>query len=202
MGEHSSKRITEFWGWFASVCDALAARPDDPEILPLLDKRVQSFGPIVWEIGPGTQKPNALVISPGGRSELLPLTEDIIAHAPASQKWEFHASKPPKQWNRKFSLRVDNDTNIQVDANDWQYVLLRFPDRSFDVIIRAPGMPASRKSRQTAARIAVEGELGELRSMELIRDIDVVDEFEDRLKGSASPFATIAAHLLRLTNEY
>lgn len=201
MCERASEKIGEFWKWFASVCDALAARPDDPAIRLLLDERVRSFGRIVWEVGPGTQKPNALVISPGGRSELLPLTRDIIAHAPACEKWEFHASKPPKQWNRKFSLRVDNDTNIQVDANNWQYVLLRFPDRSFDVIIRAPGMPASRKNRQTAARIAVEGELGELKSMEWIRDIDVVDEFEDRLKGSASPFATIAAHLLRLTNE-
>lgn len=64
MNPRLEKEVRAFWEWFSSVAGDFASNLDNGAILRELDRRVESFGEVTWEVGPGLKKPNALVISP------------------------------------------------------------------------------------------------------------------------------------------
>lgn len=196
MEEAQVHKIESFWNWFQSVKDELEKNLQHDTILKQIDKRVRSFGDYSWELGPGIVNKYSFVISPNGDSEKLKETTKIIKYAPQCANWEFHASKPPKRWNLKFNINGNKNEKIEIDANNWEYVLLKFPDGTFDIIMKAPFlMSLSDNLRKTAAEILLFGVLGEERYMELIGDIEIVIDFEEKYKGNKSAIKQLSQHL-------
>lgn len=192
--------VERFWRWFASVAEEFAANLANEQLLEGLDRRVAGLGPVTWEVGPGERKANALVVSPGGDKALLALTRGIVAAAPEIPNWEIHAAKPPKQWDFKFSVDRRNGDAATIDASGWEYVLLRFPDGSYQVELRAPDlMDLDEETRVVAAELAVEGTVGEATRLELIAGIDVLPAFEEDQAHKATNLKHLRDHLRVLT---
>jgi len=190
-----------FWRWFSLVAQDLAYDFKNEVILLELDNRIRAFGAASWEVGPGVSKPNALVISPGGTKERLQLCEEIVSVAPEIPEWEFHSVKPPKQWTLRFTVEDGRGNRLEIDASDWEYVLLKMPDGTFDLVIRAQNIPRlDEELRQVAAEVAVDGIVGESLRLRYIVDVDVVTEFDERHRQKATCIKHLGRHLISLVS--
>ncbi len=181
MAIFSQNQVQRFWSWFASISDDLGSNLENHEILQALDRWILAFGELAWEVGPGIGAPNALAISPNGQQKLLSMTHEIVCAAPKCDGWEFHSAKPPKNWNLRFVLEDDEARPVEIDANEWQYALLRFPDGTCDIVVQANNLPYDEDLRHRAADIAVEGELGERAMLQFVQSLEVVVEFTPAL---------------------
>jgi len=196
MNRKIKEQVCDFWRWFSSVANDFASNFENDAILSELDARVSGFGQVTWEVGPGLEKPNALVISPNGDSDLLGLTREIVALSPRLPDWEFHPAKPPKQWDLRFVVEDVDGTPVKVDANDWEYVLLRFPDGTFDIVLCAPNLEGVHEdTRQLAADVAVEGVLGEIRKLQYVRRVEAVTGLEEKHRGKCTKLKHLSHHL-------
>ena len=150
-----------------------------------LDKHLEGLDDFSWEIGFDDRvKKYFLAISPEGDPDLLEKSKIIISQAPNIKDWIFYPAKPPKQWKLIFDILIDGE-NVRFNASDWKYVLYRFPDGVYDVVIKIPNSykPYEEYFDQIGM-IAVSGELGEAFVIEYINEIELVYEFEDSLRGS------------------
>jgi len=171
-----------FWAWFASAGDGFPRE---------MDARVAGLGELAWEVGADAGG-RWLAISPGGNPDLLPLTRAVVARAPRMPGWTFHPAKPPRDWDRTFSL----GGGVRIDANAWRYLLQRFPDGTLDVEIAAPDlMRYEEPLRVHAARIALDGELGEERRLACVQEIYVFYGFEAADAEAARPFEDLKGDL-------
>jgi hypothetical protein len=187
--KHEDRRIESFWKWFSKI---------DPEVLSdcgeeggkerekakaalisKIDKRVQQLGDVTWEVGPGKVKPWAFIISPNGRPELVRIADKIIACAPNSTEWEFYSSKPPKEWSVLKFRMLDDATQQwhEIDASGWKYVIFLYDDGMCDIVVLT-GPGSAGVDMDVAARILVEGLLGERSIMERINKIESVPSYD------------------------
>ena len=190
--------IQEFWRWFSSTCGEFGDKFENKNLICELDDRIGRIGPISWEIGPGfeNEAASSLVFSPAGDKSLLSLTREIVANAPPCMGWEFYSSKPPKKWQRCLVVTDDSGNEYEVDAANWSYVLLRYPDRTIDIMIEAPEIRAiPSELHDTVGEILIDGEIGEARRIETIENIECVQEFDDEYKTKCKPIALLAGHL-------
>jgi hypothetical protein len=186
--------IREFWQWFESVAQQLATN-SHPAILDQLNDHVTNLGDISWELGPGVGAENALVISPDGKPEWLPVTRDIVAMAPAIPGWEFHHARPPKQWDLQFAIECSSGEMLEIDARTWRYVLFEFPDGTFDLVIEQPNLvSAEHDDRWLACMILVDGLLGEATRLTFITDMDPVLTLPLEIAGNATPIGRLPTH--------
>lgn len=194
--------ISEFWSWFRSVCGDFGARFENASLLKELDQRVTALGPFTWEVGPAPNSSDSiLVISPGGRAELLPETKKIVDLAPACPGWRFFAAKPSKDWERRFFMNDSQGKRVAVDASEWRYVLYGYPDGVFDIVIDAPDLARlTEQERITAAEIVLDGELGEEARLSFISEVEVVVDPVDDDSVKTTPIAHVRDHLRRLAN--
>jgi Cysteine-rich CPCC len=182
----SDEAIAAFWKWFATISSRLAASDTDPTLLDVLSKRVSLLGEgLKWEFGPGHTEENAFVISPVGEKRWLAATRCIVERASVLAGWEFHAAKPPKVWNLKFSI-----TGVACDANPWRYVLYAFPDDTYDIVVEQNNVA---DLRPLAANIVVDGLLGEDVRLEIIGDIEAVHALPEGQEGIS--IEHLAAHM-------
>jgi hypothetical protein len=190
------QHIREFWAWFSTIADFFGQNLQNGGILRELDNRVALFRGVTWEVGPGLMKPNALVISPNGDKDLLGLTTVIVQAAPETADWEFHCAKPAKSWNMQFRIHASDGSTVGIDATDWTYVLLEFPEGPFDLIVCAENLrDLASDTRQAALEIAVEGIIGEMARLQCIDAIDVVSELSDVDRRRSTLFKHLADHL-------
>lgn len=195
VAKHS---IAEFWQWFRSVCGHFGDSFQNRKLIDELDSRVARLGQFSWELGPGVHDSHnsALVLTPCGDPDLLRETREVIEAAPECPGWEFYPAKPPKNWQRKFVLQNDDGSTVDVDASSARYVLLRYPDGVFDVLLADHELAALPESlRETAVEVLLDGELGEERRMMSIHSVDVVGEFEEEMQRRSSSIETLAAHV-------
>lgn len=191
-----SREIQIFWQWFETIAADLGKDFDDPALLGELDRRVSELGDVSWEIGPGLVEECALVITPDGSKDQLATSRSIVESAPQIRGWEFHWAKPPKRWEKQFEIESDRGGVIPVDARSWRYVLFRFPDGTFDVILEQSNLAAaSEGDRYTAAVVLLDGILGELRRLELIGGIEAVAALPKEQEAKASPIDVLSKHL-------
>ena len=133
----SAASIREFWAFFVRSAPFLAGDLVNQKMQHELDQQVARLGSALgWEIGPGSEKPNALTISPCGDPALLSTTRRVIAEAPQVEGWELHPAKPAKKWDLQFSLSVDGEL-IEIDVRSWRYALLDYGDGVFDLTVEA-----------------------------------------------------------------
>jgi hypothetical protein len=200
---HSSDgQIPVFWQWFIDNATALEARTPKSEIINDLDRRVHELaeGRLAWEIGPGAERPCSLTISPGGNKSLLPLTREIVSLAPKLPRWEIHHAKPPKDWNYIFEMQLSNSNVVTVDARKWRYVLLRFPDFMYDVILETHGgeqLPT--EDRERAGEILIEGILGEEARLTQVVSVQVLNRFDAEHDQKAGSIRFLSDHFKELS---
>lgn len=186
-------QVSAFWRWFA---DARTAPDDDPTTdlaVAELDRRLAAIGCTEWEIGPGRNATWFLAISPGGDPERLDFTRETVRMAPEVPRWEFLSWRPRKEWNGKFEFLGGSDP-IRIDTSSWRFVAYRFPDGWHDILIlmgRAETV-LSESERAVAARIAVEGQLGERALLATVRDIEVVDAWSEHEAVQARSLAALS----------
>lgn len=172
--------IKEFWNWFALNKDQFIPSKITNEFISQLDNKILSMGDFSWEIREGISKNYMLIISPGGDINLLSRTKEIISFSPDLEDWEFFHYKPEKKWDFKLSLYEEDKVQKIVDVSDWEYVLYKFPDGSFDIIFRAENLiNSSDDEKIVIAEIVLESILGEELSLEYIKNIEVLLEFDD-----------------------
>lgn len=198
----SMSEIKIFWDWFSKNCKKFGAEFENAELLDELDNRVNGLGAFSWEIGPGKRKDYLLVISPNGDLDLLQSTKKIVDNAIACEGWEYYYAKQPKQWDLKFAFETNERKQIEIDASQWEYVLLRYEDGMFAVIIKASHIRhLDDTDKLTAAEIVLDGILGEELRMRTICEIDIVEEFDKSNQSKASDIKELANHLKKLPNK-
>ncbi len=145
------------------------------------------------------QAPNALVISPNGDQRLLPLTQEMVMLAPRTPEWEFHAAKPPKRWDLRFVVEDVRGQPVEVDANTWEYVLLKASDGLYDVAVHAPSIDdLDQETKQLAAEVAIEGVVGETARLRHIGGVEVVGQFNDLDRRKSTKLKYLGDHLKSL----
>jgi len=194
--ELDKRLISELWNWFSENHAELEGDFYDDGVMNELDDRISAMGSFAWEIGPGAQSENQLVISPGGDLDLLPYTKQIISYANPIRDWEFHYAKPPKQWDLRFDFERYDRSEIAVDASRWEYVLLKYDDGMFEIIIKATDLKQlDEDEKHIAAEIALDGILGEEVRMFRICNISVVMEFDSQYRNSSSSINNLGAYV-------
>ena len=177
--------IVKFWKWFSEHRNELAA-PNIPDALFWeLEEQLFAIHRLDWEIGPGRKAPNLFALSPAGDPELLQLTRWIIAKAPRLPNWEFYAAKPARSWNLTFCLSV-HEKPVEIDGKQWEFVALEFPDGTYDIIMKPDQThDLSEEYLYWAATIILDGELGEEKRMETIKDTEIVLSWEEKFAQAA-----------------
>ncbi|TCC99444.1 hypothetical protein [Pedobacter hiemivivus] len=188
-----------FWDWFSKHCKDLGENFDNEKLLTEIDDRLTDLGGFAWEIGPGTKADNQLVISPGGDLSLLPVTKGIVSYAKIIPGWEFHYAKPPKEWDLIFDFEKDNGDLIEIDASNWQYVLLKYEDGKFEIIIQVHDLDGlSENDKLVASGILLDGILGEEVRMLRISYIDVVRKIDNQYASKSTDIKYLDNHLKTL----
>ena len=126
----------------------------------------------------------------------MKLSKSIINEAPPIEGWIFYSAKPPKQWKLIFNLLI-NDEKVQFNATEWKYVLYKYPDNVYDVVIQVPKsyIPYEDYFDQIGD-IAITGELGEAFVIEYINEIELVYKFEERAMGKEKDFVYLKTEIL------
>ncbi|WP_333577716.1 hypothetical protein [Sphingobacterium sp.] len=192
-----TSEIDNFWNWIKNNIEYLAPKKINEEYIDLLDEKIEKLGDFSWEIGFDNKvNKKFLVISPEGDNELLTLSKTIISQSPNIEGWIFYSSKPPKQWKLIFNLLID-DKKVKFNAAEWKYVLYKYPDNVYDVVVKVPKSyePYEEYFGQIGY-IATEGELGEAFVLEYINDIDLVYEFNERELGKGKDFVHLKTEIL------
>lgn len=191
--------INAFWNWFQNIEKNLRDNIAN-DIIEQIDEKVLELGPFSWEIGPGLTEKYSFVISPNGDKELLNQTKEIISSAPLIDGWEFHSTKPAKIWNYEFSFYDEDNKEIYVNAQKWEYVLLKYPDQTYDIYLKGPDYLYNEKDIQAASEILLIGVLGEKDFIDYISNIEVVKEFDSNLVGKETNIKLLKKHLTELNN--
>ena len=197
--EQKTKKIIKFWNWFKKNQSALEPESIDDIFINKLDKEILSLGNFSWEIREGNIKPNMLIISPGGDFDLLKETKKVLKLAPSNDNWEFYHYKPSKKWDYKFHFNESSGIKRIVNAEEWEYVLLRFKDGTYDIILKADSLNMiPEDERIIAADIVLESILGEKLSLELIKDIELTNSFTNNYASKKSSIKNLKDHIFKL----
>jgi hypothetical protein len=185
--------IRAFWDWFAATREQISQNPTDDAVIEEMDRRVLALGCPAWEIGPGDQTDWFLALSPAGDPDSLALTRAVVREAPNLPDWEILPSKPRKKWELQFAFEGASGP-IQVDARGWRFVAYRYPDGVYDLVVLVPDEPSlAPPDRDLAARIAIEGQLGEEALLTAVNEIEAVAELPDADIGRSQPLSALVA---------
>ena len=194
-----TKEINNFWKWF--IENESKMRPDliTDKWIQELDNLVNNLGDFSWEIRAGIEKDNLFILSPGGNIDLLKETQEIVNLAPEINSWELHYYKPEKQWDYKFSFLEESGVNKIIDSKKWEYVIYKFKDNSFDIILKADNLESfSMEDKLLAADIVLESILGEKLSLELFQDVEIVENFSDKEMNKKNAITNLKDHIFQL----
>lgn len=193
--ENNEKRINEFWTWFIKYKTYLAPENISDNLISKLDDKILSLGDFSWEIHKGDTEENMLIISPGGDVDLIPETNKVIRLAPKIENWEFRYYKPSKNWDFQLTLYEEDNVKKILDVKDWEYVLYKFRDGTFDIIFKTRNLNSVTKDEQLLiADIVLESIIGEENSLRLIKKIEFVDEFNDVDKQKSNSIKVLKQH--------
>lgn len=194
MAEANNLKIQNFWNWFKENSSKINPEVITEDMIDTLDSKILELGDFAWEIREGISKPNMLIISPGGDVELLEHTKSIIENSLAIDEWEFEYFKPAKEWD--YSFYIDEESTL-IDASDWEYVLLKFSDGTFDILIKAENINTlDDNDKSIAIDIVLESSLGEKNYLERILNYELVSSFEGKYAGKQNNIKVLGDHLL------
>lgn len=188
----------DFWNWFGGVAVFLADNIEDQSLLQELDRRVRGLDPrLSWEVGPGTTEAWQLVISPNLDPDLRSRAREIISTAPVINGWEFYAARRPKHWDYKLVMERSAGETLELDASNWTFVLLQYPNGSHEVLLHGNKLPAlDAEERWQAAAMVLEGILGEEVLMDVIHDFELVDRLDPQFAEKQKPIQRLRETVL------
>ncbi|MFN7488644.1 MAG: hypothetical protein ACK5QK_02840 [Chryseotalea sp.] len=136
-----------------------------------LDRRLLNFG-LRWEVGPGKTKENSFTISPSGDNEKIELTKEFIRISPTIDSWEFYNFKQPKvNWDK---LELPED-NINITADKWRYILLKYKDGKKEILIKGDSLnTVDTDLKLVVAEMVLTNLIGEERMMTELDFVDVL----------------------------
>lgn len=163
--------INTFWNWFKANADDLQSNKYPNDKLDELDRRVLNFG-LRWEVGPGKTKENSFTISPSGDNEKIELTKEFIRLSPTIDSWEFYNFKQPKvNWDK---LELPED-NINITADKWRYILLKYKDGKKEILIKGDSLnTVDTDLKLVVAEMVLTNLIGEERMMTELDFVDVL----------------------------
>lgn len=195
-----NETIKSFWEWFSKKQNDFGEKFENIDLLEELDERVGKLGDFSWEVGPGKIKENALTISPNGNYNLLKDTKEIVIKAIPCLNWEFYHAKPVKEWDLVFDFETEDEETVEINANEWCYVLEKFEDGTFRITVKTINIAQLTDEDQLiAVEILLDGVLGEEERLMKISEIEIVEEFDDKYKNKESNIKVLAAHLKQLS---
>jgi len=198
----SATDIKKFWNWFVQNCQNFGDNFENNTLIDELDRWVKRLGNFSWEIGPGIKKENLFVISPNGNLQLLPETKNIIDNSRKCDGWEYYYAKPAKNWNPIFEYENSDGENVRIDASSWKYILLKYNDGMFTVIIQAPQLNQMQDDdKLMVAEILLDGILGEEIRMLKISNIEIVNDFDLQYKGKESEIVNLGDHINKMIRD-
>lgn len=194
--EHADS-IRAFWDWFRGRV-AVGLDPDDPRIVPEFERHLAAIHPdLSWEIGPGSRARNALAISPSGDLALRPLADSVVSSAPSIRNWEVHSGRQRREWSPEFRIELKSGGVVAVDATDWKFALLRYPDGVHELVILASHSGLEGDALHSAVSFVVESALGEYDAMGLLDSLTIDVEEDPRLQGKLRPISELGDLLRR-----
>ncbi|SIQ98752.1 hypothetical protein [Chryseobacterium sp. RU33C] len=136
-----------------------------------------------------------LIISCGGNKELFQSAKHIISLAPNIPIWEFSHYKPAKVWDFSLSIKDTLGFGDSISVSNWEYVLLKFPDNTFDIIVKCPNITNLKDDdKYTLIDIVLENILGDEISYNFIKNVEIVNDFEDKYKNSKTSIVNLKEH--------
>lgn len=183
-------KIKEFWVWFHAIGVSLEADIQNQSLLEELDRRMRQLdASLSWEVGPGAHEPSQLVISPNLDPDLRQKAQEIISQAPVISGWEFYSARRPKEWDYKLVMeRSGGQEPVQLDTSGWGFVLLRYPDGGYEILLQGDNLAVlDDDERWQAAAITLESILGEEILLDKIREFELVDQLEPRFAEKRKP---------------
>jgi len=191
-------RIKLFWKWFedneARIRDLLDndSSGDRAAFIQAMDNQILEFGMFTWEIGHGSNKPFFLTISPNGNWERMELSRLIMKSAPNLADWEFNYAQPLKDWDLTFRLFDNHMIERTLDASGWKFVAERLSGNKVKITIEAGNIAGLDFDTQLAAgNLVITNMLGEECKINHVDKIEMVSEFGQQQKASASIIASL-----------
>lgn len=196
-----AENISEFWSWFARSAGVVGFDPTEPEFVHALDEKVRTVeAGLSWEIGSGGVKAWTLVISAGFNAKLRVIACALIEAAPDLPQWEFLSSRPPKHWDYVFQLERYEGEALRIDATDWTFVLLQYPDRSQEILLKGDvASEMSEDERREAATVVLESILGEEKLMDFAGSYELVGHIDARFISGQRPIQQLSEAISRRT---
>jgi len=192
-------KIHNFWEWFRSNNDLLFPKRINNNLIDKLNKKILTIENLAWEIREGLVKDNMLIISAGSNKDLFPLAKQTIQLAPNIDCWEFYYYKLAVDWNYFLSIKDEHGFDSTLDVRNWEYVLLKFPDNTFDIIIYAPNiLNYSNDDKYTIVDIVLEKILGEDLRYSTIINVEIVNRFEKIHESHKTLIIKLGEHLKSL----
>ncbi|WP_306353661.1 hypothetical protein [Flavobacterium sp. '19STA2R22 D10 B1'] len=196
---NKERKINEFWNWFSVNQLNLQSDKISNENISQLNREIMTMGDFNWEVREGNNAKNMLIISPGGDLNLLSSTKRIIELAPEIEDWEFYYYKPSKKWNYRLVLNEEMNVKKILDVKNWEYVLYKFSDGTFDIILKTDNLnELDENQKALIADIVLESILGEEQSLKFIKNVEFVDEFNDLDKSKKNPIKFLQEHFAEL----
>jgi hypothetical protein len=199
-------RIAEFWEWFTSRNDQLhkwLTTGHSKEVSEEIQSQIRTLSlGIGWEIGPGINKKYFLAFTLNGDPNNLDLVTNIIRFAPESPIWEFRAGRPRRDYNRQIVFRNQIGQEVEVNLQDWRYVLTAFDNnRFFDISVATrKRLECDDRAKEQILRTAVQAALGEFDTLKYVDRIEFVDEPDNEWEERSTPFKYLADHIDSLAN--
>lgn len=195
-------KIQKFWNWFVenevALIVAIEEEGETKHFVSSLDNLILDIGKFSWEIGPSINGGWSLTISPNGDKDLLHTSQTIMDNSPQLTKWEFYHSKPPKRWEKRFTVHDDLMNSHEIDASKWNYVALKYNDQMVGLILEANNITHLGESiAKTAGDILVEGELGEETKINKIATIEVVAVLDAELQSKKTAISYLKDHFIK-----
>ena len=188
--------VEDFWKWFSSIAPELEKDFDNEALLSELDERVATMGDWGWEVGPGVTARSALVISPDGVRELLPVARSIVSRAPHVVGWDFLCARPAREECCIFAIKSSNGADLSIDARSWRYVLFKYPDDIVELLLEQGSIACELEDDQyTAAVVLLDGLLGEEARLLSISHVEVTVSLPTEHAMHARPIRGLPEHL-------
>ena len=188
-------KIENFWKWFDANSARLLKYSTDKHVGDEITRQLEELGIGDWEIGPWEEGLFFFAISPNLNEDKLKKTKEIVAQAPVCQGWHFLSSKPPKKWKGIWKMNNEYGQEILINSSNWQYILYRFEDDTFDADIVLADIKGNEEIQNLAVDIALTGYLGEESFMNLIKNIKIVNKFDMQSESKASFLKYINKHI-------
>jgi hypothetical protein len=197
--------IQRFWQWFVknekAIKDCIENEQSAQQefIVEQMNEQILGLGMLTWDIGLNDDNHWFLMLSPNGNQEMLEVSKSIMANSPGHLTWDFHSSRPAKEWNRQFTVFDSNLDEKLVDASNWEYVVFEEEEGRFDLIIEAKNLLFhDAEFIENAAEQFLIQEIGEEARILLISTVELVPLLDKEFISTKSSIAELNEHLAEM----